>query len=123
MANSPTVKSAEAKLLIAALLPWDGSSWQVPPSLEPARFVDLDRTLKGRLLLIDGAMGESMNGSLAFSLAYCLGSGWLSYPVQVRSGGGGSIAPKCGSSAIRVTEYNTWVGAGNVNDRPIGSAM
>lgn len=41
MANSPTVKSAEAKLLIAALLPWDGSSWQVPPSLEPARFVDL----------------------------------------------------------------------------------
>lgn len=29
---------------------------------------------------------------------------------------GGSIAPKCGSSAIRVTEYNTWVGAGNVND-------
>jgi hypothetical protein len=29
---------------------------------------------------------------------------------------GGSIAPACESSSVRVTDYNTWVGAGNVND-------
>jgi hypothetical protein len=29
---------------------------------------------------------------------------------------GGSITPKCVSSSVRVTEYNSWVGAGNVND-------
>lgn len=28
----------------------------------------------------------------------------------------GSVAPDCDSSSVHVTDYNTWVGAGNVND-------